>query len=100
MPFRSVNGSGASYRGSSRMRLRLIEDWHRSWRWSSMRFLALGGAAQVALIGAPGRVLDHTPEWVLQSLSVLSLACVLLAAAGRVTVLEQPNEPKSPPPAE
>lgn len=70
-------------------RIRLVDGWKQAHRWSSMRFLALGGAAQLALVTTPQRVLDYAPGWVLQSLSVLSIACVFLAGAGRLTKVEK-----------
>jgi hypothetical protein len=75
------------------MKLRLIEDWHHAYRWSSMRFLAAGGTAQLALATAPQRVLDYAPQWALQGLSAFSLACILLAGLGRITTTEKPACP-------
>lgn len=77
----------------------LVEDWKQAHRWSSMRFLALGGAAQAALQFAPQRVLDYAPGWALQGLSILTLACIFLAGAGRLTKLEKvpcPSQTSSP----
>ena len=75
------------------MKLRLIEDWHHAYRWSSMRFLALGGACQFTLATAPDRVLDYVPYWATQALSVFSLGCILAAGIGRITTTEKPQCP-------
>ena len=72
-------------------RIRLVDDWKQAHRWSSMRFLAIGGAAQLALATVPQRVLDYAPGWALQALSVTSLACVFLAGVGRLTNVEKVN---------
>lgn len=75
------------------MRLRLVDKWHEAYRWSSMRFLAAGGVAQLALSTAPQRVLDYAPQWALQALSIFSLGCILLAGLGRITTTEKPSCP-------
>lgn len=71
------------------LRLRLVTDWKQAWKWSSIRFLALGGAAQGTVIGCPAQVAQHIPEWVWTALSEFSLACIFLAAAGRITTTEK-----------
>jgi len=71
-------------------RIRLVDDWKQAHRWSSVRFLALGGAAQAAL-QAPAAVLQYAPQWALQALSILSIACIFLAVGGRLTQVEKPN---------
>jgi len=82
------------------MRLYLIDNWHHAWRWSSIRFIALGGVTQTALLTTPGAVLQYVPQWVLQGLSVFSLACILAAGLGRITTTEKPVCPSSPPPSQ
>lgn len=77
------------------LRIRLTDDWKQSWRWSSMRFLALGAACQTVVVTCPAQVAQHVPEWVWQWLSVFSVVCMLLAAAGRVTKMEKPDVPES-----
>lgn len=78
------------------IRIKLIEDWHQCWRWSSMRFLALGAALQGAL-QAPAYVTQYLPSWVLQATSTASFAFLILAGLGRITRVEkhdvQPSEP-------
>lgn len=76
--------------------LHLIDDWHNCWRWSSMRFIATGAAIQTALLTTPGAILQYVPQWILQGLSVFSLACIIAAGIGRVTTTEKPNEPARP----
>lgn len=74
------------------MGLRLIDDWHRAWKWSSIRFLALGASCQTVVVTCPAQVAQHVPEWVWQGLSIFSLICMVAAAAGRVTTVEKPND--------
>lgn len=69
-------------------RLKLIEDWQQSWRWSSMRFIAIGGAIQAALL-APQAILQYVPQFVLQTAATISFVCIVLAAFGRVTQVEK-----------
>lgn len=78
------------------IKVRLIDDWHQSWRWSSMRFLALGGAIQAALL-APDRILQYIPTWVLQTASTVSFVCLIAAGLGRVTIVEKRDEHSEPP---
>ena len=82
------------------LRVSLIDNWAHAWRWSSMRALAVGGVTQTALMAAPQRLLDYAPGWMLQGLSVFSLGCILAAGIGRVTVVEKPACPLSPPPSQ
>jgi 1,4-dihydroxy-2-naphthoyl-CoA synthase len=82
------------------MRLYLIDNWHHAWRWSSIRFIALGGVTQMALQTMPDRVLAFVPGWALQGLSMFSLACILAAGLGRITTTEKPVCPSSPPPSQ
>lgn len=73
------------------MHLRLVDDARKAWKWSSMRCLALGATTQGVVVGCPMQVAQHVPEWVWQSLSIFSLACMIAAAAGRITTTEPPT---------
>lgn len=75
------------------MHLHLLPDWHQAWRWSSVRFLALGAATQGALLTAPARVTDYVPGWLMSGLASFSLVCIMLAGLGRITTTEKPDEP-------
>lgn len=80
---------GRFYLGSavfSLLRRRLADDAHEAWRWGSMRFLALGGVVQAALLTTPDAVKDHVPEWVLQGMASFSLFCVVAAGVSRITI--------------
>lgn len=71
------------------LRLRVITDWRHAWKWSSMRFLALGGVIQGAIITTPDAVKEHVPEWVMQGMSCFALFCVIAAGVGRITTVEK-----------
>ena len=73
------------------LRIRLVDDWKQAHRWSSMRFLAIGGAAALVLKTTPDSVLAYAPGWMLQGLSIVSIASFFLAGLGRVTQVEKPN---------
>lgn len=77
------------------LRLRLIDGWQHAWKFSSMRFLAFGGAIQMVLQTAPGSVTQYVPQWVLQTAGTVSFACMIFAALGRVTKVEK-SDAKSP----
>ena len=78
--------------------MRLIDDWRRAWKWSSVRFIALGATVQTSVVTCPAQVAQHVPEWVWQGLSVFSLVCMLAAAAGRVTTTEPKHDLQPPVP--
>ena len=77
------------------LRLRLIDDSNKAWKFSSMRFLAVGGAIQGALQAAPGSVTQYVPQWALQAAGTISFACIIMAGLGRLTVVEK-NDVKPP----
>lgn len=79
-------------------RLHLINDWRQAHKWSSMRLIALGAACQTAVITTPPQVAQHINEHVWQGLSYFSLACIVLAAAGRITTVEKPDVQSPPAP--
>lgn len=79
------------------IRLRLIDGWHRAWRWSSIRFLAAGATIQGVVVTCPAAVSQHVPEWVWQVLSCFALACMIAAGLGRVTTTEPSNVPAGTP---
>ena len=75
------------------MALHLIEDWHKAYKFSSIRFMAIGAAAQTTVLTADRTGLSsHIPAWCLTGLSMLALACIFLGAAGRITTTEKPDE--------
>lgn len=70
--------------------LRVVDDAHLAWKWSSMRFIALGGAAQSAVLTSDRTGLStHVPDWMLSGLSGFALVCIVLAGAGRLTTTEK-----------
>lgn len=72
--------------------LRLVNDAHQWWRWGSIRFLAVGGAIQAALLTTPDAVKEHVPDAILQGMATFSLFCIVAAGVSRVvTPTEKPN---------
>lgn len=76
----------------TKIRLRLIDDYHKAWKFSSMRFLALGGSVQLAIVAAPDKVTQHVPEWIMSGLSTFALVCIVAAGIGRVTTTEHKDD--------
>lgn len=76
-------------------RVRLVEDAKQAWRWSSIRFLALGGVVQGALVSAPATITQYVPDWLLRGLATFSLICIILAGVGRMTQVEKSDVGKS-----
>lgn len=73
-------------------RLRLVDDWRRAWKWSSMRFLGLSGAAELVL-----HYFKDLPQEVTQFiepkvLSYVATSSFILAMLGRVTQVEKHND--------
>ena len=77
------------------LRLRLIDDSNKAWKFSSIRFLTVGGAIQGALQTAPGSVTQYVPQWALSTAGTISFACIIMAGLGRLTVVEK-NDVKPP----
>lgn len=80
------------------LRLRLIDDWKRAWRWSSVRLLAIAVAVQTTLLAFPLK--DYVPQWIISTLATAALLITLAAGLGRITTTEPANEPQSPPPSQ
>lgn len=78
--------------------MRLIDDWKKAWRFSSLRFLAAGAAVQTVVVTCPAQVAQHVPEWLWQGLSMFSLGCMIAATLGRITTTEPPNGVQPPKP--
>lgn len=78
------------------MQLHLLPDWKQAWRWSSIRFLAVGGVVQGSLLAFPVQLQQYLPSWVLRSLAEFALFCVIAGGIGRITTMEKLNEPSKP----
>lgn len=70
------------------MQLRLIPDWRRAWKWSSVRFVAVAAGLQLTLLAFPQQLQAALPEWVVQGTALL---CLVGAALGRITTTEPPH---------
>lgn len=75
----------------------LTDDAHLAWKWGSMRFLALGGACELAVKTTPDKVAQYAPGWLMSSLSTVAIVCLVLAGVARVTTTEKTNEPDKDP---
>lgn len=66
---------------------RLTNDAHEAWKWGSIRFLALGGSLQGAVVAADRTGLSaHLPAWMLSAASGGAFVCLICAGVSRVTV--------------
>ena len=76
-----------------RLHLRLVDDFHNAWKWSSVRFIAIGAVLQGAVIGADRTGLSaHIPDWVLSTASTAAFFSMIAAGLGRITTTEKPHE--------
>ena len=72
------------------MHLHLVEGWRRCHKWLSMRFLALGGVVQTAVITANTTGLaQYVQPWLLTAMSDFALFCIVAAGIGRL--IDQPD---------
>lgn len=74
------------------IKVRLVEDWRKAWKWSSMRFLGLSGTAELLL-----HYLKDVPQEVSQYidphvLSWIATGSFLLAGLGRITQVEKQDD--------
>jgi hypothetical protein len=84
-------------RKTMKLRLSLVEDWHKAWKWSSMRFMGVTGIAELVLHyfkDLPQEVAQYIDPHVL---SWIATGSFLLAGLGRITQLEKPNDVQPPP---
>lgn len=72
-----------------RLRIRLVDDWHKAASWSSVRLIAFGAAVKVVLVAWP-TLADYLPSWFTQTVAVLTFLGLLLAA--RLTTTEKTND--------
>jgi hypothetical protein len=64
-----------------------------------MRFLALGGACELAVKLTPDKVAQYAPGWLMSGLSSVAIICTVLAGVARVTVKDgasdvRPSDPQ------
>ena len=77
-------------------RLRLIDDWHKAWKFSSMRLMGLSGLAELTLHylkDLPQEVAQYIDPNVLHWIATIAF---VLAGFGRITQVESKNEPVQP----
>ena len=73
-----------------RFNLRLVDDWHRSYRWSSMQVMALAGVLGLAIAKCPEAVCSYVPGWIMSAASTFVLFAPVIAMGARLTT----NAPK------
>jgi hypothetical protein len=81
------------------MKLRLVDDWHQAWKWSSIRLMGLSGTAELAL-----RFFKDLPTEVTQFidpkvLSYIATGAFVLAFLGRLTQVEKHDDVQPPKPS-
>lgn len=74
------------------VRLVLIDKWHHAWKFSSIRFLAVGAAIQGAVVTCPAAISDHLPTWIMSGASTVAFICMILSGLGRITTTEKTHE--------
>lgn len=79
------------------LRLKLVDDWHQAWKWSSMRFLGISGLAELIL-----KYFKDIPQEITQYidphvLSWIATGSFILAGVGRLTQVEKKSvQPEKP----
>lgn len=62
--------------------MKLIENWHRAWKWMSVRCMALAAAIQGAWMFIPDDMRRSIPHHIVEGATVVLL---LAGVVGRVT---------------
>jgi hypothetical protein len=66
--------------------MKLIDDWHKAWKWFSVQLIAAAGTAQLALLAFPDALKHYIPEsW------MHAIVLALLAAAVLGRLVDQPK---------
>ena len=71
--------------------LRLVDDWKRSYRWSSMQIMALAASLEFAIAKCPDTVCNWVPSWIMSTVSTFVLLAPVIAMGARLTT----NAPKT-----
>lgn len=61
--------------------MRLVDDWHKCWRWLSIQFIAVAGALQLAVMAFPDVLRTALGD---ATLHYVSLALLAAAVLGRL----------------
>lgn len=72
------------------MKLQLVEDWKKAWRWFSVNAMLLAGAIQAAWIGTPDDLRAAVPAHLVQW---ITMALLGLGVAGRVVKQGDEKQP-------
>lgn len=72
------------------MRIKLIPDWHKAYKFGSVQVIAFAAAVKLVLLGWPD-LATMLPQWVTQTVAIFALLGLVLAA--RVTTTEKSNDP-------
>ncbi len=73
-------------------RLRLVDDWHKAWQWSSVRLWGVSGLAELTLHylkDLPQEVAQYIDPGVLHWIATIAF---ILAGAGRLTQVEKKHD--------
>lgn len=71
------------------IKLRLVDDYHKAWKWSSVRCLLIAGSCQAAVVASDRMgYSQHIPAWVLSALSTFALLGTIAAGVGRITTID------------
>ena len=64
-----------------KIKLQLVEDWRKAWRWFSVNAMIAAGAIQGAWLQIPDDMRAHIPEHLI---SGATIALLILGVAGRL----------------
>ena len=67
---------------------RLIADWHKAYRFSSVQLAALAGVMSAGWEAVPGDVKDRLPPWMTSAFAMAAFASIIVA---RVTKKSDDN---------
>lgn len=61
--------------------MKLVDDWHKCWKWLSVQFLAVASALQAATLAFPDVLRGYVGDTVLH---YIALALLIAAVLGRL----------------
>ena len=71
------------------MKIELIEDWRKAWRWFSVNAMVAAGAIQGAWLQVPDDMKAHIPSYLV---SGATIAFLVLGIAGRLIKQDKETE--------
>lgn len=80
----------------NKLGMRLVDDWHKAWRWLSVQALALGAALQGAWLAVPADLKASVPS---KYVTAITMTILVVGLVGRFLTFTPPKEKEDAGPA-